>query len=158
MQLLASRECGRPPIDEQKVNDSPRSDHAPPVDERVGAMRGSAFFQDVPQRELEAIAARLTLRRFDQGAPIVTEGNEGDACYLMRKGEAVVVSPDVVGHEVRLATLGPGTLFGETALVRAGRRSATVRALRPVEAYVLRRADFHRRAARLSPLVLLATA
>jgi CRP-like cAMP-binding protein/RsiW-degrading membrane proteinase PrsW (M82 family) len=113
------------------------------VDERVGAMRDLAFFQDVPQRELEAIAARLTLRRFDQGALIVTEGDEGDACYLMRKGKAVVVSADVVGHEVRLATLGPGTVFGEMALVMAGRRSATVRALQPVEAYMLRRADFN---------------
>jgi CRP-like cAMP-binding protein/RsiW-degrading membrane proteinase PrsW (M82 family) len=113
------------------------------VDERVGAMRGLAFFQDVPQRELEAIAARLTLRRFERGAPIVTEGDEGDACYLMRTGEAVVVSADIVGHEVRLATLGPGTLFGEMALVRAGRRNATVRALQPVEAYMLRRADFN---------------
>ena len=124
------------------MDDRPDHNDDPPADECLSTMRGVALFQGVPETELQAVAGRLTVQRFEQGEPIVREGEEGDACYLVRAGEAGVVSSDLVGHEVTLATLGPGTLFGEMALVGQGRRSATVRALGPVEAYVLHRADF----------------
>ncbi|MBI4499200.1 MAG: cyclic nucleotide-binding domain-containing protein [Chloroflexi bacterium] len=107
-------------------------------------LRSTALFTGVPAEELQAIAARLSRERFAAGETILREGEVGDTCYLIRRGRAGVVSRDLIGQEVTLATFGPGAHFGEVALVTQGKRTATVRALEAVDVYVLSRADFVR--------------
>jgi putative peptide zinc metalloprotease protein len=52
-----------------------------------------------------------------------------------------VVAEKGEGEEHNLATLGPGSLFGEAALLTDAPRNATVRALEPCELLALRRTD-----------------
>ncbi|HLC30133.1 MAG TPA: cyclic nucleotide-binding domain-containing protein [Dehalococcoidia bacterium] len=63
------------------------------------------------------------------GTEVFREGEVGDALYVVESGELEVVAPDRGSGEVRrLATLGTGDIFGEMALLGAGRRTGTVKA------------------------------
>ena len=76
---------------------------------------------------------------------VVTQGDVGDRYFVIESGEA-----EVIGDGRVVATLGAGEGFGEIALLRRSRRTATVRAaqraaapgaaLRPLPA---RRARLH---------------
>ena len=63
---------------------------------------------------------------------IATEGTDGLNFFIVASGEAAVTI-----HGEQVGTLGPGTAFGEVALVDKSARSATVTATTPMIAYAL---------------------
>jgi|SRR5688572_8447142 len=78
---------------------------------------------------------------YKAGATILNEGEHGRTAYLVVSGEVEVM----VGRGVkakRVATMGPGEVFGEVSLLDPGPRSATVKALTPVECTVTSYDDF----------------
>ncbi len=78
--------------------------------------------------DLARIAGRLEEVRFLAGQPIVSQGEMGDALYVVHAGAAeVVVEHDAI--RVPKGVLGPGECFGEMSLLTGERRSATVIAL-----------------------------
>ena len=91
----------------------------------------------LPMTAVEELACRMQSRRFPAGAAIVTLGEVGDLFYVLASGRAEVTMPDNDTH-----TLGPGDSFGEIALLRDVRRTATVTALEDVETLALDRAVF----------------
>ena len=84
-------------------------------------------------RELERIAQVAIPRSFPKGARVFHEGDESDACYVIREGEVRVTREHSDGRAIALATLGPGELVGELAMLDGGVRSASVEALTDVE-------------------------
>lgn len=83
------------------------------------------------------------------GEVIVRKGEPGEFAFVVIEGRAVV-SDTVHGREEVLAEVGPGELFGETALLVSGPRTATVVAATDVDLMVLNREDL-RRALRRDP-------
>ncbi len=79
------------------------------------------------------------------GDTIISAGSEGDAAYLIVDGE-VIVSVERGSPSGRstfeLATLGPGQIFGELALLTMRRRTANVVAATEVDLMVLERDVF----------------
>jgi EAL domain-containing protein (putative c-di-GMP-specific phosphodiesterase class I) len=73
---------------------------------------------------------------FYPGGVIFREGEAADSAYIIESGR-VEISALVDGEQKALATLGPGELFGEMALVDAGVRTATATALDKVELVVV---------------------
>jgi CRP/FNR family cyclic AMP-dependent transcriptional regulator len=98
----------------------------------VDLIRGVPLFSDLDDKTIEQLSAEFVERHFDEGAAIATEGVEGLNFFIVSSGEASVT---VQGNEV--ATLGPGSAFGEVALVDRSARSATVTATTPMVAYAL---------------------
>ncbi len=83
--------------------------------------------------ELERIAQVAIPRSFPKGARIFHEGDRSDACYVIRTGEVRVTREHPDGRAIALATLGPGELVGELAMLDGGVRSASVETLTDVE-------------------------
>jgi len=99
-------------------------------------------FANLTPEELREVADKMTREAFLEGEPIVSQGERGDKFYLIKEGTVeVVVGADSAQERVR--TLGKGDFFGEVALLLDQPRSATVRAIGPVEVYVLGKEDFH---------------
>lgn len=93
---------------------------------------------------LRRLADRLTTLTVETGETILRQGEPGDACYLVRTGRvAVACTEQAGGGERRVASLGPGALFGEGALLTDAPRNATVRAVEPTELLVLPREALH---------------
>jgi len=68
----------------------------------------------------------LRVRRLPHGAPVVREGEPGDAFYLIASGGVRVFTTDTLGNQTELARLHEGAVFGELALVAAQPRLASV--------------------------------
>jgi predicted MFS family arabinose efflux permease len=108
------------------------------VPERVfGLVRGLPLFAPLPVATLENLALRLSERGYAPGERIVTQGDSADAFFVIADGEVEV---RVDGAFRRRE--GPGDFFGEIALLRDAPRTATVTALRPVNALVIGRDHF----------------
>jgi CRP/FNR family transcriptional regulator len=93
------------------------------------------------QEELERIAKVAIPRSFPKGARVFHEGDTSDACYVIRSGEVRVTREHPDGRAIALATLGPGELVGELAMLDGEVRSASVEALSDVELLAISAAD-----------------
>jgi putative peptide zinc metalloprotease protein len=100
------------------------------------------LFAGIGPAELDRLASRMLVTRYSAGDTIVEQGAEGDRFFVVVDGRVEVVRQDDDGGETGLATLGAGDFFGEMALLDRAPRSATVRALSPVETYTLTADDF----------------
>jgi NADH:ubiquinone reductase (H+-translocating) len=80
----------------------------------------------------------LAREHYEAGQAIVREGEIGRRLYVIVEGEVEVVQSSEDG-DTRVATLGPGSHFGEAAVFEGKRRTATIRALTPVELFSMGR-------------------
>ena len=87
--------------------------------------------------DVAELARRLVACRFPAGAVILRCGEPADALYLLMRGEVSVVVELPQGASKRLSTLSAGMVFGESAMLSGGRRSADVRADAEVECFAL---------------------
>ena len=92
------------------------------------ALRNAPFFAGWPPRTSMGSSRWGNPSSFEPGKPMVEQGDAGDGMYIIVSGTAEV---DVGGRFHKLTT---GNFFGEMALVSAGKRMATVKAVEPVEA------------------------
>ena len=95
-------------------------------------LRNVRLFSDLDERDLESLAEEFNERRFTSGDKVTLEGEGGLMFFVVESGE---LSIDQHGEEV--ATLGPGSSFGEIALIDRRPRTATVTAVTDVTAYGL---------------------
>jgi CRP/FNR family transcriptional regulator len=91
--------------------------------------------------ELERIAQVAIPRSYPKGDRIFHEGDRSDACYVIRSGEVRVTREHSDGRAIALATLGPGELVGELAMLDGGVRSASVETLTDVDLLAVSAAD-----------------
>jgi len=78
---------------------------------------------------------------FEPGARIFSQGDPGDALYIISEGEVEIFQESEKGKCV-LARLGRGQFFGEMALIGDQFRTATVVAVTPIRVIVLKRSEF----------------
>lgn len=91
------------------------------LDVDAGMLQRVPMFATLPLPAVEQLARGLQTVTVAQGLPVFSQGDTGDRYYLIESGEA-----DVVGDGRVIATLGAGEGFGEIALLRSTRRTATV--------------------------------
>jgi CRP/FNR family transcriptional regulator len=95
----------------------------------VGLLRSVPLFADLEQGELERFSQVAVPRSFPTGTRVFHEGDRSDACYIVRSGSFRVTREHSDGRAITLATLGPGDIFGELAMLDGEVRSASVEAL-----------------------------
>jgi hypothetical protein len=98
------------------------------------------------KREVEAFlrgGGWFSQRSFAQGSTILQEGGSPDAAYIIQEGECDLFKA-VGGEQTFVCTLGPGEVFGETAIFTAGTRTATVLARTDVTTIVVTREALER--------------
>jgi len=102
-------------------------------------LEASALFKKFPHDALEDILALTSLRSYQEGDIIVTEGEEGSSLFLLVSGEVKVFTHGERGEAIHLAELGAGDFFGEVSLLTGRPRTATITAKTPVTAIELNR-------------------
>jgi CRP-like cAMP-binding protein len=103
----------------------------------IDHIRKVPLFRGMPDHALETIADRASETTFEDGDTVTREGESGETFYIVIEGRLRVSQ-----HGALLRELGPGDFLGEISLVDGRPRTATVTAVGPVEALVIRRADF----------------
>ncbi len=105
-------------------------------------LRRVPFFQGLDQEALAAIQKRMKLRRYKKGDIVFPAGAPGESMFIIESGQVQVLA-DREGEPTGavLAHLGPGSFFGEMALLLGERRSATVRVAIDAEIWELHKQD-----------------
>ena len=93
--------------------------------QETALLRAVPFLTVLPQYDIERLAKNSHWDVVLPGAVVVAQGDVGRAFYVVADGEFTVT----VDGERRPFTLGPGTGFGEIALLHAVPRTATITAL-----------------------------
>ena len=108
----------------------------------LASLAAIPFFGGLDPDALERLAASMRSRRFRRGEVIFHIGDPGDALFVIVSGEVKISLPSETGDEAILATLRPGDVFGELALLDGAPRSASASALMPTETVILPRERF----------------
>jgi CRP/FNR family transcriptional regulator, cyclic AMP receptor protein len=95
------------------------------------------LFGELDHHDLSHVAGWVTEQRFVEGDVLIEEGSLPTDVFLIESGTV-----DVTHDEKLIATLGPGDVVGEVALLDPQRRTATVTATSAVRAVALSVDDF----------------
>ena len=112
-----------------------------PADAKVPEL---PLFGALEGKSLLALLGRLALRELPAGEAIVRQGDPGRDAFVVVRGVVDVERSDGKTPPLRLASLGPGALFGEMALVSDAPRAASALAAEPVQLLAVTRSDLER--------------
>jgi len=88
------------------------------------------------------MADRAIDRSFPKNAVVITEGDDADKVYLIKKGKVKIYLADRDGKEVIVNVLGPGEYLGELALFDDSPRSTSAMTMARTEFAVISRDAF----------------
>ena len=109
-------------------------------------LKAVKLFAGLSQRQLRQLSRLVKERSYRPGVTVVEEGTmSGVGFFIVAEGEAAV---SVDGQEV--ARIGPGSHFGELALINEDARTASVTAVTRLRCHVIAFWDF-RKFARENP-------
>jgi CRP/FNR family transcriptional regulator, cyclic AMP receptor protein len=104
------------------------------------ALRTAPLFAALDERQRSRIGDLMTIRRFDAGTTILRQGSSAVALYLLLDGEVTVSrEPEEGGRAMTLATLMPGEVFGEMAVLDDDTRCSSITATVPSRCALLSR-------------------
>ena len=112
------------------------------VKARADLLSDLDLFARLSERQRRRLAEALIQQRYAAGEALIQQGDTGLGMFILLAGRVAVVRTQTSGP-VPLAELGPGEFVGEMALIDEQPRSASVRALEPVDCLVLTRDHFH---------------
>jgi MFS family permease len=107
------------------------------AEEPLELLRRIEIFAHLPEAVLERLAAGATSVSVAAEQVVVSRGETGRHFYVIASGRAAV---ELDGGATR--ELQPGDFFGEIALLRDVPRTATVRAVEPLQLYAVERDEF----------------
>jgi small-conductance mechanosensitive channel/CRP-like cAMP-binding protein len=114
--------------------------HGVSAEDVLARLREVDIVSPLSEEARQTIAAATRVHFYSKGETILRHGAAGDSMFVVHSGTASVRLPDDSDqgwHEV--AQLGPGTVFGEMALLTGETRTADVVALSDVTALEIRK-------------------
>jgi cAMP-dependent protein kinase regulator len=105
-------------------------------------IKASPILRSVSPVERADLVQRFSIRAFEQGERLITQGRTTDGLFLIASGEVAVVHRDESGEGTTLTRLGPGEAIGEVALVLRRPAIADVVANHPTVTLLLPRERF----------------
>jgi CPA2 family monovalent cation:H+ antiporter-2 len=100
------------------------------------ALERIEVFSAVPPELLDEVAAEFRSADAAAGEAVVKQDDPGDQLFVVEDGE-LEASAVINNRTVRLGHLKRGDFFGEFALLKGSKRTATVTALTPVRLWTL---------------------
>jgi CRP/FNR family cyclic AMP-dependent transcriptional regulator len=83
------------------------------------------LFSNMDDEERAGLLEIMTERIFQPGQTVMMTGDQGDAFYIIERGEVEVWLTDTEGQKVVLDVIGPGKFFGELSMLAGETRSAS---------------------------------
>jgi CRP/FNR family cyclic AMP-dependent transcriptional regulator len=111
---------------------------------KIGYLQMVDIFQDLTEQEIEEIDRATTLSTIRRGRILYMPEDRSEVLFLLKEGRVQLyrISPD--GKKLVIATIGPGTIFGEMALIGQGMHSTFAEAVEDCVLYVMSREDVER--------------
>jgi CRP-like cAMP-binding protein len=114
---------------------------ATPRNPRLQLLQGVVLFKDLSLRELGMVDDLLHERRYLADEVIFDEGEEGQGLFVVLSGRVKITRQETTSEV--LLEFGPGSFFGEVALLDQSVRTAQARAVEDTLIVALFRAEFY---------------
>ena len=98
------------------------------MNERYEDLRRVSLFETLGDAEIALAAKMVEVRHVKAKTIIYNQGDDGLDCFIVQKGELVAKVQTLRGDWMPTKDYGVGKYFGEKALVRNERRTATINA------------------------------
>jgi len=106
------------------------------------SMLATKLFRKIPPQNIQKLFSSFRPKTIGKGIRVVSEGEQGDQFYVIKKGAATVSRKGAMGQDMEMATLKEGDFFGEEALVGETTRNAAVTMLSDGELMCLNKETF----------------
>jgi CRP-like cAMP-binding protein len=110
--------------------------------ERIKLLSTCDLMRHLPADQIEPILYCIRDRALKSGDILFRAGDPGDALYIVARGKVEVLKDGTDSEAI--AVLGPGSAFGEMALLSGGPRTATIRAIDDAQLLEIAKEDFER--------------
>ncbi len=111
---------------------------------KIGYLQMVDIFRDLTEAEIEEINRATTISTCRRGKILYMPEDTSEVLFLLKRGRVQLyrISPD--GKKLVIATIGPGAVFGEMALIGQGMHNTFAEAVEECELYVMSRDDVER--------------
>jgi len=106
--------------------------------ELLHLLKATTLFAHVPDKVLTSIQDKMELFWLPSGTTLISQGEPGDALYLIVEGELEILTDDV-----QVVIRGPGECVGELTLLDDSPRMSTVRTKTDACLLKIHRSDFY---------------
>ncbi|MEQ8188344.1 MAG: cyclic nucleotide-binding domain-containing protein [Candidatus Eremiobacterota bacterium] len=80
----------------------------------------SHIFKHLTFKQLDDIADKISIEKYDRGVIIFREREEGDKIYIIKSGKVMIYKRTLTGRETEIMTLSPGDILGEVSCIDGG--------------------------------------
>jgi CRP/FNR family transcriptional regulator, cyclic AMP receptor protein len=99
------------------------------MDEKIGYLSDVDLFRDLSERDMAELDRMTTITSVPRGRVFYQPEDVGEVLFLVKSGQVQLYRISPEGKKLVIATLGPGTLFGEMALLGQQMHNAFAEAL-----------------------------
>lgn len=92
-------------------------------------MKKIDVFSEMSSEEMEELSELTRMQDVPKGKPLYFPGDTSDTVFMLKKGRVRISRMDRDGHEITLAILEPGEIFGEMALTGEDERKSRAETL-----------------------------
>jgi CRP/FNR family transcriptional regulator, cyclic AMP receptor protein len=114
------------------------------MEEKMDHLSDVDLFRDLSERDLAELDRVTTLTSVPRGRVFYEPEDVSQVLFLIREGRVQIYRISPEGKKLVIATLGPGALFGEMALLGQLMHNAFAEALDDCQIFVMSRADLER--------------
>lgn len=114
------------------------------MDEKLGYLSDVDLFRDLSERDMAELDRMTTITNVPRGRVFYQPEDVSEVLFLIKQGKVQLYRISPEGKKLVIATLGPGTLFGEMALLGQQMHNAFAEALDDCMILVMSRADLER--------------
>lgn len=111
------------------------------LNEEVNVLKQVPLFSCLDPLRLKKLAFASQRMHFDPSEVMFRQGEDADKAYILISGRAEILADGASGV-IPIAELPPGSIVGEVALLCGGLRTATVRALEPLDVLAIEPENF----------------
>lgn len=115
-----------------------------PPQQKVDYLSTITIFRDLSQPELMQMDRTLKMSTCHAGKIFYMPDDQAELLFLLKKGRVQLYRMSPAGKKIVVATLGPGAIFGEMALVGQRMHNTFAQALDECTLCVMSRADIER--------------
>jgi len=112
--------------------------------DKIGYLQMVDIFQDLTETEMEEVDRATTITTCRRGKILYMPEDTSEVLFLLKEGRVQLyrISPD--GKKLVIGTVGPGTIFGEMALIGQGMHNTFAEASEDCVLWVMSRGDVER--------------
>lgn len=111
--------------------------------QKIRALRGNEYFDDLPESMLTDIAGHMNLREYQRGDVLFWEGDPCDGLFIVQQGSAKIFRLSPQGRQYIVRILQEGDTFAEVPAFDEGTNPANVETLEAARFWVINSKKLH---------------